>query len=267
MNATPDIEALSQYVELGIGLAAVNDYGAYAEKEHKKRFIKDISIIEKMIRGKVFGYKIKRFRFMPSKAGFICFDIDNKNGVNGTELWKGIAAEKGIDLKETFNKTTKVKTPSGWHFYFKSNYTGKLRNLCSGVEIKAGNLNLTAAGSIKDGKPYILQGLLKDALELPADILELAKAQQYQATAHKANYNGTGKKYSLNFLLEETLRQQDGNHNRQVTFAVKYKRFGYTPEQVLDFIYKHPEHFGTGKDTASTVYSIYGLPNPNRGGI
>jgi len=32
----PDIETLKQYVGLGIGLAGVNDYGAYAEKKPEK---------------------------------------------------------------------------------------------------------------------------------------------------------------------------------------------------------------------------------------
>lgn len=270
-----NINTLRQYTELGIALAARNDYNALIENEFSQRYTNDFSKIEAMANGKhnfistTFpkGTPVKRFSFVPAKHGFICFDIDNKNGVNGIEALKEFAKEKGLDLKNTFNKTAFVKTPNkGFHFYFKCRYTGKLKkDLCRGVEIKS-NLDLTAGGSIKDGKPYILKGKLAEALELPKEFLELCKAQIYEMPK-QAIYTGKEKKYSLDFFLNETLEQVQGNHNRQLTFSRKCKTFSFLPEQVLEFIYKHPEHFGTGKDTANTVYSIYGMQNPNRGGI
>lgn len=261
----PNIEMLAQYTQLGIGLAAVNDYGAYVEKNAGKRFTANINDIEKMMAGKyVFydatlpkGVPIKLFRFIPKEAGFICLDFDIKNGVNGIANFKRMTKNKNMDFANKFNKTTFVKTPNnGYHFYFKSKWDiskVQLKNvICLGVETKYKNA-LTAAGSMKEGKLYELKGMLKNSLYLPKEIENLLKKKVLNVNFLKdAKTKGAP---SMELLSKEAIEEQSGHNHRAFCFAFKCNRCGYSQEQALEFILSNPDVFGTDGDLLITCKS------------
>ena len=209
-----DFETLSKYLENGIFLMGINDYNALLteaeenalESEHlhlerpvvgkkpgfTRSLIRNKNELKKYISGKtsfktksgIIKFPVRRFSFLPAQAGLICIDVDVKNGVNGIEEMRKFADKIGLDLKETFNKTTHVKTPNGgYHFYFKYPHgpNEKFKNeLCPGVEIKAGKRALTAAGSTKtieiNGKKYQrlykMIGKIEDSLPIPYGLKE-----------------------------------------------------------------------------------------------
>jgi len=199
---------------------------------------------------------------MPNEAGFFCLDIDNKNGKNGIENLKKISKEYNLDLKKFFNNTVYVKTPNnGYHFYFKfqNNYKGNLKSqICPGVEVKY-KKDLTAAGSVKDGKIYLLNGMLENALPLPEKILEMAKREpakpKEKHSYYKPNYEG--KKPSLALLMEETIRDRTGHNDRAYKFASKCNRCNYTLEEAKEVISANPDIFGTDSDLIGTIKSAY----------
>jgi len=262
-----DLDTLKKYIDLGIGLAAVNDYGAYAENDKSKRFVKKIDAIEKMIEGKYSfslttlpkGVPIKVFRFIPKEAGLFCFDFDIKNGVNGIAFFKRMTKNKGIDFSNVFNKTAFVKTPnSGYHFYFNGKYKGMLKTeICKGVEIKHSHA-LTAGGSVKDGKLYELKGELKNALPLPRELLDLAKKEKRELS-RISRVPKSKKIVNIDILLNEAINEKTGHNNRAFIFAVKCNRCNIPQGQTLEFIYSKPEIFGTDFDLKKTVASGYGV--------
>jgi len=260
----PVLEMLQQYTELGIGLAAINEYGAYIENDIPNRFTNDIEAIKEMVNGKyIFNNTtypkkkgVKVFRFMPNEAGLFCLDFDIKKGINGVEIFKKLTEKKDLDLK-AFNKTAFVKTPSsGYHFYFKGNYKGFLKDsICKGVEVKHTKA-LTAGGSVKNGVLYTLKGELKNALPLPELVLKMAQKKKHRPKEKHyyfvPEYQG---KPSLKILLYETLKEKDGHNNRAFQFALKCSRLNYTIEQAKEIIYENPNIFGTDKDLETTIKS------------
>jgi len=269
MTLKPSLEMLSQYTELGIGLAAVNDFGAYAEKDFNKRFVTNTNDIQAMIEGKYKfydttlpkGVPVKLFRFIPKEAGFFCLDFDIKNGVNGIAIFKRMTKNKNIDFSNIFNKTTHVKTPnSGYHFYFRGKWDarkgGLKKNIYPGVETKYKEA-LTAAGSIKGGKLYELKGELKSALELPKEIELLAKAKWSAPQIQKEAK--TEKIVTMEILLDEVVKNPKvtGHNYRAFIFSLKCNRCNIPQEQTLDYVYSNPSVFGTDFDLKKTVASGY----------
>jgi len=255
----PDLETLRQYTELGIKLAAVNDYGAYAENDPNKRFTNDIEAIKDMIAGKYifnektaspYGLPIKVFRFIPKNADLVCLDIDNKDEKNGMENFKHLVGEYYFDF---FHKTTFVETPNnGFHFYFKFKRKRERelkQEACEGVEVKY-KQHLTAAGSIKEGKIYQLIGTLQKAQRVSRVVLKIAE-QPKKPFLYKPNHapqNYGGYKPSLDRLRDEAINKNSGHHFRALSFAGKCKKHNYTPEQAKEYICANPSDFG--KDEA-----------------
>ena len=121
--------------------------------------------------GKLAAYKkhdgIRKFQLYPRPSGYICLDVDRKNGKDGLRELYGIFLQAGkampaylLDIA-TFPAYT--ATPSnGLHLYFR--YQGlKLFRSCEiapGLEAVHHNHLITAPGSEKDGKPYVFYGTL-----------------------------------------------------------------------------------------------------------
>lgn len=124
---------------------------------------------------------INLFRFIPAEAGLICFDIDkgHSDGVDGEANFYRLLRARGYDplpplLRDLRTLSVKVETPSsGLHVYF--SYTGspiKKTKLAEGVEVFHID-PLTAAGSQKDNKAYILDGNIDNTPPLPAELFEI----------------------------------------------------------------------------------------------
>ena len=181
-----------------------------------------------------------------------------------------------------------VKTPSnGYHLYFK--YKGpsiKGTNLFTSIETKHGSPGLTAPGSVNaEGIPYILHGDIEDAPPLFGLILakiqkanlqkQETKPEQQKAaadrpippTTRQTTETWTPKpRIDLDTLAAET---SGGNHDRQVSFAGKVSRMqltarnkgrdyaDFTASAALAYVKAHPEVFGSGADTESTIKSVF----------
>ena len=234
---------------------------------------------------------IENFRFIPADNGLFCLDIDAKEGMeNGLkELLKAFDPDTLPDELKDIDRNFPcyVKTPNnGYHLYFR--YSGSpIKNtaLFPGIETKYGSPGLTSAGSVKDGKPYILHGAIENAPPLFG--LILAKIEQ--ANLHKQETKPEPKKaperaaadrvtpnrpqawqpkprIDMDTLAAET---SGGNHDRQVQFSGKVCRLqmaarskgrdygDFTSGAALSYVKAHPDIFGDGSDTESTVRSVF----------
>jgi hypothetical protein len=207
-------DALRYFTEHGIKLIGRYESNAAIASgdDYSAAFTDDFAVIEALIAGKgdrqgrAIGQRIKRFAFIPADYGFLCLDIDRKpadiaadpkhgDGLRNFYHWlDGIGKPRDMRPLELRNIEggsfpCYVTTPSGgYHLYFR--YKGapiQQAVLCDEVEIKHGRKNLTAAGSFKDGKPYVLYGNLSDAPPLPKFILDyLLKPSPVTLTPHFA---------------------------------------------------------------------------------
>jgi len=235
-----------------------------------KYFTSDIETIRKHVKE-----GIENFKFIPADNGLLCIDIDAKEGKeNGIkELLRVFDQDTlPIELKDIErNFPCYVKTPNnGYHLYFK--YAGQpVKNtaLFNGIETKHGSPGLTSAGSVKDGKPYILYGAIEDAPPLYGLILDKIKKRdnKTQTTADKKiNYITRTQCITLDDLAAET---SGGHHDRQVQFAGKVYRFqkaakekgraydNYTAAAALAYVKARTDIFGNGRDTENTILSVF----------
>lgn len=81
--------------------------------------------------------------------GLLVIDVDNKNGKKGAESIK--------EYIHQFPKTFSVKTPNGFHLYYKvkKSYPNKV-NLYEGVDVRCEGGYVVAPPSIVDGKSYTI---------------------------------------------------------------------------------------------------------------
>ena len=117
---------------------------------------------------------IRRFQFHPYTNGFLCFDIDRKNGKDGLiELYRIFTMSRLampsylLDI-ETFPALT-VTPSGGLHLYFRYTDTTKYRpvDIAQGLEVFHYNHLLTVPGSRKGNREYRFYGDLREAPELP----------------------------------------------------------------------------------------------------
>jgi hypothetical protein len=175
---------IEKYCAAGIKLIGVYANGSQiaSGEEIENAYTCDPEIIRKLMIGKdprTNGQKINRFYFRPNSCGLLCIDIDIKNGKDGLVQFYDFCKRngkgkrqlpKGLQyLPDSFPCYTTTAN-SGYHLYFKHDWTQKQQQgkkvyyLCSGVEIP---YQLTAAGSFKEGKPYVLHGDISVAPTLP----------------------------------------------------------------------------------------------------
>jgi hypothetical protein len=136
--------------------------------------------------------KIHLFRFIPKEAGLLCLDID-KGHADGTDgeanLYRLLRARGYYPLppllRNLLNFPVWAETPNGGkHPYF--SYNGqeiKKRKLAEGVEVFHAN-PLTAAGSRKENKAYVLHGDIGNAPPLPAELLAIINGTGPPHQAH-----------------------------------------------------------------------------------
>lgn len=204
---------------------------------------------------------IKNFKFYPGEKGFICFDIDrgHKDGIDGVQMFIGFLKTIKADRKEYFKDIDKglfplrTLTPSGGlHLYFKTDFLSKESNkykngFCRNVELKYGNLNLTAAGSVKNGIRYTINNKLENAPQLPAYfleyILDLPKQQTQTQRQDFSSQNNTRqeKKYSLSMLAKfsvEDIEKQliNNEYDKAAIFGKKMLKYGYDKETIKAFL-------------------------------
>jgi hypothetical protein len=186
MKGKEGLDALREYLQAEIGLIGAYDSGATIAKgdEYDKAFTCDLSIIKFLWIGKhekAKWQKIRRYYFKPETAGLICLDIDCKNGKDGIAEFYNFCEARG-KRKEHLPKMLQniprnfpcyVKTPNGgYHLYFKDRGEREVKttHLPNAPAVEVKTKQLTAAGSFKDRKPYILYGDISAAPLLPSFI-------------------------------------------------------------------------------------------------
>ena len=280
------MEALEYMLSHGIPLIGNYESGATINKgkaqgdPQENAYTSDLSVIKSLMagqgdtQGRAKGTQIKRFSFRPCAAGLFCLDIDRKPGKPDglKELQKifdlATLPDELKDIEAHF--PCYVKTPNnGYHLYFK--YTGapiKKADLFTSIELK--HDQLTAPGSVnKDGKPYVLSGAIENAPPLFGLILDkIQKAGKQAGQEKQAPQKAAADRASNNYtppahekpritLDDLAMETSGGNHDRQVQFAGKAFRCKYTADEALAYAKSRADIFGTGTDTANTIYSVF----------
>jgi len=184
----------------------------------------DIELIKKYTSGALWpNVHIKLFRFTPAEAGLLCLDIDKGygNGVDGEAEFYRLMRARGYDplpppLRDLQAFPVRVETPSGGiHLYF--SYNGppiEKAVLAESVEVFHVD-PLTAAGSEKENKAYVLYGSLDEAPPLPAELLEIItnnkkqrQAPDYPACRRNSRVSGGDDKELLKSRLLEYIKKK-----------------------------------------------------------
>ena len=217
------IVAITEYTERNIKLMPC----VHVEKDKKKfrpivkkekwdsKATDDIELIKKYMSGALWpNVPIRLFRFIPAEAELVCIDYDkgHGNGVDGEAEFYRLMRAHGYDplpplIRNLQAFPVRVETPSGGlHLYF--SYNGppiEKAVLAESVEVFHVD-PLTAAGSEKENKAYILYGNLDEAPPIPAELLEIItanKKQRQQAPDYPAyQYGGNDKELLKSRLLE-----------------------------------------------------------------
>ena len=200
---------------------------------------------------------VHNFQFLPSERRYLCIDIDrgHDNGIDGIKAFTDFFKEKNI-LYDFFNNATVfVDTPSGGvHLYFLdwtdiNGYLPQFVNPRTGyinvIEIrgKGNGKKLTAAGSVKNGKPYILHGAIKNAPNLPNMLIKYitAKPAEPRASAEtKQSYNNP-RAYSLPKLIDFVLDDNAGLGRNDTGYKIGYRVGGqYDINDIVQECYTRP---------------------------
>ena len=275
-KAVISVSTLEKYIKAGIKLIPTkpNQEGNFYQLKKDGELIKIDSLpgLQYWI-----DHGIERFIFIPKEAGFLCFDLDRNHndgadGVNNFYSWlkdnelEQIPLFKNLDGGSFPTYTTTAS--GGLHLYFKC--TGELKTFATiapGVEIKYNGLNITAGGSVKNGKAYSLHGELNKAPIIPAPLLlKLSKVlskdlSKEQAKTTAKPYQAKEKRGFTSDQLLDFARQDSrgGNHDIILQMAGRLKRAGYSEADTIAIIEATPEHQGRKdkQDTITCIKSVY----------
>ena len=275
-KAVISVSTLEKYIKAGIKLIPTkpNQEGNFYQLKKDGELIKIDSLpgLQYWI-----DHGIERFIFIPKEAGFLCFDLDRNHndgadGVNNFYSWlkdnelEQIPLFKNLDGGSFPTYTTTAS--GGLHLYFKC--TGELKTFATiapGVEIKYNGLNITAGGSVKNGKAYSLHGELNKAPIIPAPLLlKLSKVlskdlSKEQAKTTARPYQAKEKRGFTSDQLLDFARQDSrgGNHDIILQMAGRLKRAGYSEADTIAIIEATPEHQGRKdkQDTITCIKSVY----------
>jgi len=274
IKAPPSIDMLNCYLEHGIRLIPTKrmEDGRFIQLHTKEGGLLGVSDAKQLAYW--VGKGVERFLFIPRDHGFLCLDIDrgHDNGGDGLEDFYSWLRKNYLEAIPYFKDLVGgsfpcyVKTPSGgFHLYFKCQSPLTLsQNITPNVEVKYGGKSLTASGSIKNGKQYIMHGTLSDAPAVPmAMIQKLSKRLDEEltrkpSTAPRATFQKKG--YTDEQLLDFARKDSaGGNHNTIFQMAQRLKREGRSLEQAMAIIKATPEHQNRKdrNDTDSCIKSVY----------
>lgn len=270
------VSTLEKYIQAGIKLIPTkpNQEGNFYQLKKDGELIKIDSLpgLKYWIE-----HGIERFIFIPKEAGFLCFDLDRNHGdgADGVNNFYSWLKDNGLEQIPLFKNldggsfpTYTTTASGGLHLYFKC--TGELKTFATiapGVEIKYNGLNITAGGSVKNGKAYSLHGELNKAPIIPAPLLlKLSKvlskeppkqpARPYGNKYQAKEKRGFTSDQLLNFARQDS---RGGNHDIILQMAGRLKRAGYSEADTIAIIEATPEHQGREdkQDTITCIKSVY----------
>lgn len=275
-KAVISVSTLEKYIKAGIKLIPTkpNQEGNFYQLKKDGELIKIDSLpgLKYWI-----DHGIERFIFIPKEAGFLCFDLDrnHNDGADGVNNFYSWLKDNGLEQIPLFKNldggsfpTYTTTASGGLHLYFKC--TGELKTFATiapGVEIKYNGLNITAGGSVKNGKAYSLHGELNKAPIIPAPLLlKLSKVlskdlSKEQAKTTARPYQAKEKRGFTSDQLLDFARQDSrgGNHDIILQMAGRLKRAGYSEADTIAIIEATPEHQGRKdkQDTITCIKSVY----------
>jgi hypothetical protein len=291
------LDALAEYLQAGIGLIGAYDSGATIAKGngYEKAFTNDFETIKNLWFGKderTNGQIIRRYYFKPKSANLICLDIDCKNGKDGLkEFWefcqsKGKARTLLPKIFQDFpnNFPCWVATPSkGYHLYFRASDDFETKQTClpnaPAVEIKYKS-PLTAAGSYKDGNPYVLYGSLGKIPFLPKfieaaisnmekkkinEVGFLPQRQNKRIYKNKKNFGKPSWQQITDWVEKDYPSEISAGRNRRATYlSMCAKNYGYSRDETLSelindstVMYAKGNEMFSERDVYNIVKSIY----------
>jgi hypothetical protein len=223
------------------------------------------------VAGRGWGTPIERFMFLPERAGLVGLDIDrgHADGVDGLEQFYATFGRGSLPTiirnLEIGSHPCFASTPrGGFHVYFRHDGPSlKPCILCPGCEIKTGRTGLVAPGSEKGGRPYTLFGRFQDVPPLPPFLAAAIAAKNAprplpSRPARVAPWGRQKGGIGLDKLAGEAVATMGGrHHDSQLNLASRGRRCGYDASEILSYIEGRPDVFGVGKDTGSTVASVF----------
>jgi len=266
------LDAIREILTAGANVIGAFTSGAFIAKgeDFHAAFTADIETIKALMsgngdkQGRARGQRIDRFRFCPAPAGLLCLDIDrgHENETDGLQEFYSLFEHEGLPraaLPSMFRDieagTFPVYTSTprgGFHLYFK--YSGpevKKSLLAPNVEIFHANAYLTAPGSMKEGKPYVLHGRLSDAPALPP-IIDRRLPKIKTETKTKAVFNFGNERDRNVPGLEQIAAwaEQDKTYSgknelcHEIALRAARDGYSYTADQVIDFLKSYPRTSG-----------------------
>ena len=264
------LDAIREILMAGANVIGAFPSGAYitSKEDFQAAFTADTETIKNLMAGKgdnqgrAKGKQIRLFRFCPAPAGLLCLDIDrgHENETDGLVEFYSMFEKEGTPraalpsmLRDIEGGTFPVYTTTprgGFHLFFR--YSGpevKKGLLAPNVEIFHANAYLTAPGSMKEGRPYVLHGSLADAPEIPPIIARrLPKAKAEQAPQRKAVFNFGQPREERTPGLEQIAAwaEQDGSYSgknelcHEIALRAARDKYNYTAEDVIAFLKTYP---------------------------
>lgn len=285
-----------QYLQNNIALYPCNQEAKPLVKKYNKNheLIKEnqIRTIEQLQRWKQKGILV--FSFFPADHNLLILDLDNSdahaNKTNGVENF--IEFIKPLNLNEPLksyftdfphNFPCYVITPhNGIHLYFKASYVTDAIKQCLNTSVmNARNIEIkyktqvTAGGSLRNGKEYFLRGRIKDAPCITLTLLDamMRPTQNVRQETPKRNgsnpYNGRRSNTKNYQQWNETpegviakaqeLYSCETPHHFVLKTAVLFQKAGFTKSEAETYITQTPQHLRRRNkaDTISTINSVF----------
>jgi hypothetical protein len=278
------LEALQHILDYGIKVIGTYESGAAiaSGNDYTQAFTADIAEIQNLIAGKgdkqgrAQGTPIHRFRFVPKDAGLVCIDIDrgHADGIDGlAEFYQMFELDdvyrpglpKALQDIEHGSFPVYTSTPSGgFHLYFRYRRTETFKHgsIVPNVEVFHINACLTAPGSYKAGKPYILHGSLDNTPDLyPMFERKLSRQPKERQPVFSPLPDRQEREVpSLNQLAEWA--EQDGPYSGRNELCFQIARraaraiYAYTENEVIAFLQGYYATSGH-EQIKSAVYSAF----------
>jgi hypothetical protein len=257
-----DINTLKQYTDNGIKLIGVYENGAAIAggADYTTAFTSCLVDIEALHQGKgdsqgrAKGKAINCFRFIPKDSNYLIIDIDRNHadGIDGLELFYKFFEDIGKPRNAMPQAMRDIEggsfpcytsTPSGgFHLYFNFDSNIKLKQNLAGKGIDIiYTKQVTAAGSIKANKAYILHGNLNDAPFLYGFISSYLRFDPKSA-AHTLGNKGLKacKEFAGKTTWEKIAEFTDkdgygtgGRNDRAYSLAFKARTHGWTLQETI----------------------------------
>lgn len=227
------------------------------------------------------GRGISEFGFVPGKNNLFVIDIDrgntHANKSDGISNFMQLIENAGLGNRNCFihfpeNFPCYTQTPNGGlHLYFKDSYithetAGRFDSnilKSKNIEMKY-NTKVTAAGSVLNGREYVMRGKLNAVQNITLDILDALIKEKPKKTQYRHFEKKAGGKWNdtpEGIISKATeLYGNEGNHDFIYRTAVLFHNAGMSKDIAESYILRTPQHLQRKDqaDTLTAINSIYG---------